>query len=131
MLLNGTQGSWMTVVGVVADTRDVGIDSEGVHGFYTASSQTSPPSTLLVRTEGDPKPLAGQIIEEVRALDPNRPVTGVQTLEDLRAENIAPQRLNATLFAIFAGLALVIATVGIAGVLSFSVSQRQQAMPLV
>ena len=124
MQFNGTVGQWLTIVGVVVDSKDVGMDSEGVHAIYSASSQSLPGATLLVRTEGDPKPLAGQVIEAVRALDPNRPVMGVRTLEELRVENIAPQRLNATLFVVFASLALVIATVGIAGVLSFSVSQR-------
>jgi predicted permease len=123
-LFNGKWGQWLTVVGVVADTRSVGLDRDPVHTLYQASAQSFAPQTLLVRTEGDSKPLAGQVIEEVRALDPNRPVVSVQTLDDLRTENMAPQRLNATLFAVFAMLALIIATVGIAGVLSFSVSQR-------
>jgi predicted permease len=121
---NGSWGAWFTVVGVVADIRSVALDREPVHIMYRPSTQSFAPQTLFVRTEGDSKPLAGQVIEQVRALDPNRPVVSVQTLDDLRTENMAPQRLNATLFAVFAVLALIIATVGIAGVLSFSVSQR-------
>lgn len=121
---NGTPGPWTTIVGVVADTKEAGLDREPVHAYFRASEQIFAQTTILVRTKGDPLSVAGRVLEEVRALDPNRPVLDVQTLEQRRAESIAPQRLNATLFTVFAALALVIATVGIAGVLSFSVSQR-------
>ncbi|MCH6547004.1 MAG: ABC transporter permease [Gemmatimonadetes bacterium] len=121
---NGALGPWTTIVGVVADTKEAGLDREPVHTYFLALEQNFAQSTLIVRTLGDPLPVAGRVLEEVRALDPNRPVLNVQTLEQSRAESIAPQRLNATLFTVFAALALVIATVGIAGVLSFSVSQR-------
>ena len=113
-----------TIIGVVGDTKAAGLDRDAVHAFYEASTQTFSPATLLVRTEGDPRSLAGHVIEEVRGLDADRPIVNVQTLADLRSDNMAPQRLNAMLFGIFSLLALVIATVGIAGVLGFSVSQR-------
>ena len=121
---NGALGPWATIVGVVADTKEAGLDREPVHAYFQALEQNFAQTTLLVRTKGDPLPVAGRVLEEVRALDPNRPVLDVQTLEQRRAASVAPQRLNATLFTVFAALALVIATVGIAGVLSFSVSQR-------
>ena len=64
-----------------------------------------------------------RVIETIRQLDPNRPIDHLQTLEEIRDEIIAPQRLNATLIGLFAGLALAIAAVDVAGVLTFSVSQ--------
>jgi predicted permease len=128
--INGITGAvtWSTpaeIVGVVADSRADGIDQAPMHTMFQPDTQLAAPSTLLVRTAGDtPDALASRVVETIRTLDPNRPIDHVQTLEEIRDEAIAPQRLNATLIGLFAGLALVIATVGVAAVLAFSVSQR-------
>ena len=121
---NGSWGPWLRVVGVAADTREYGVSLADTHTIYRPAAQFFAGPTLLVKTTGDPGALALRVREAVHRLDADRPLDRVSTLEALRNDNIAPERLNATLFTSFAVLALLIAAVGVLGVLAFTVSQR-------
>jgi predicted permease len=122
----GMGKEWRIVVGVVADTRDAGLDAEVPFTIYTPYEQVTPLFTgsMVVRVNGDAASLLPAIREVVLSHDPNQPITGVATIADLGSASVAPLRLNAMLLSGFAFLALVIAAVGIGGVLAFSVGAR-------
>jgi putative ABC transport system permease protein len=121
---DGSWGPWMRIVGVAADTREYGLAVEGAHTIYRPALQAGAGPALIVRTSGSAGPLARRVSEVVRSMEADRPVDNVGTLADLRADDIAPERLNAALFSSFALLALLIAAIGVLGVLAFTVSQR-------
>src|SRR5206468_4809374 len=78
----------------------------------------------FVHASGDPYALVPAITKVIRGMSPDQPVERAATLEDVRAEVLSPERVNAFVFTGFAGIALLIAVVGVAGVLAFSVSAR-------
>jgi putative ABC transport system permease protein len=121
----GVSGDWRTVVGVAGDTRDGGLDAEPGPVVYQPFAQEMPYSGgLIIRTAGNPTSLVGQATRLVRGVVPQEPIENVKTVSEIRDESVAPRRLNAALVSSFGLLAVVIAAVGIAGVLAFSVSAR-------
>jgi putative ABC transport system permease protein len=116
---------WRTVVGVVGDTRDRGLDSDpSPTMFLPFAQEVTIGGDLMVRTTADPAALQPAIVRAVREINPRQLIERVQTLEQIRDETVAPRRLNAMFITSFGTLALLIAMVGIAGVLAFSVSSR-------
>ena len=112
------------IVGVVADVDDENVVRGPALTIYHPVQQMRAAGRLFVHASGDPYALVPPVTRIVRELSANQPVERAATLEDVRAEVLAPERLNAFVLSGFAGIALLIAVVGVAGVLAFSVSAR-------
>jgi len=119
--------TWATVVGVVGDIRQFGLDRGSVAQVYQPMAQSQGfGGRFLLRTQGDPVSAAAMLRDDVHAIDPAMPVVNVRTLEDLRERYLATPKVTAMLLAIFAALALLVTMAGITGVIATSVSHRTQ-----
>jgi predicted permease len=117
-------GDARRIVGIVPDIDDERIDPRPAMTVYHPFEQELAGGRLFVHTRSDPYALVPAITRTVRELAADQPVERAATLEDVRAEVLAPDRLNAIVFGGFAAVALAISIVGVAGVLAFSVSGR-------
>ncbi len=121
----GISGEWRTVVGVVGDTKDGGLDAKPLPVTFTPFAQGDFPSGgLVIRSDVDPSGLSTAARAIVRSIAPDQPIENVMSLDAIRDESVGPRRINALLVGSFGLLALVIAAIGIAAVLAFSVSAR-------
>src|ERR1700736_1421621 len=116
---------WLTIVGIVRSIRHRALDVDPQPEYYLPLAQDPERTMVLtVRSTQDPRTLTSAIRREIQSIDPDQPMANVRTLEVVTADSVAPRRMSMVLLAAFAGIALLLASVGIYGVISYLVVQR-------
>jgi len=113
------------IIGVVRDTLDWGAGGENIPEFYIPFTFTGRASRVMVLTKGEPSAVVTEVRKQIASIDPNQPLTGIMSMEAVLSENLMSEpRFNLALFATFGGLGLLLAVVGVYGLMSHLVSMR-------
>jgi putative ABC transport system permease protein len=124
-----TLREWIQVVGVVGHTKQEGLDAENRLQLYLPYGQSGRAMlTFAVRTAGAPGQYVNQVRRAVQSVDPEQPLSNVRTMDELMSRSVGQRRLSMMLLSLFSGIALVLASVGIYGLMSYSVAQRSREL---
>jgi putative ABC transport system permease protein len=127
----GSTGPWITIVGVVGPTRQYGLDSDARPALYLSYLQdVRSKMSLVVRSEGEPLALAGAVRDAIHSVDRDQPVANVKTIDQLVSRSVSNRSFQTILLGTFAGAALLLAALGIFGLLSWSVARRTREIGL-